>query len=187
MRKVFQIGFNKCGTTSFYVLFESSGYRSIHWDRGKLAKTILSNAEAHCPLLSGYEECLCFFDMELLTNTAFLAVYSTFYQQLDREYPGSRFILNTRNIDDWIASRLRHKNFTDRFQRLYQQTKQQVAETWKSEWFHHHQAVKSYFAERPESLLVYDIDRDKLEKLRLFLPDFHLVGDRFPHENKSVW
>ena len=186
MRKVFQIGFNKCGTTSFHILFERSGYRSIHWDEGRLARSILANADAHRPLLEGYESYTCFLDMEWLTDTTVVAIYLTHYQQLDREYPGSRFILNTRNCDTWIASRLRHKNFANRFQRIHRQTTGDVIETWKSEWIRHHADVKAYFAQRPESLLIYDIDKDRIDKLRAFLPEFDFPGDALPHENRTA-
>ena len=35
--KIFQIGFNKCGTRSITQLFHDSNVRSIHWDEGRLA------------------------------------------------------------------------------------------------------------------------------------------------------
>jgi hypothetical protein len=185
MRKIFQIGFNKCGTTSFHDLFERSGYRSIHWDEGRLAQCILANSDASHPLLTGYETYTFFFDMEWLTETTSIAIYLTHYQQLDREYPGSRFILNTRNIDAWIASRLRHKDFIDRFRRAFRQTRSQAIKTWRAEWICHHASVKAYFAARPESLLVYDLDNDSIDKLRVFLPEFNLLGDVLPHSNRT--
>ena len=45
MIKIFQIGFNKCATVSLHKFFESNGLKSIHWDKGRLAKTIYKNSK----------------------------------------------------------------------------------------------------------------------------------------------
>ena len=38
MTKIFQIGFNRCGTGSLYNFFKENGFISIHWDSGEIAK-----------------------------------------------------------------------------------------------------------------------------------------------------
>ena len=44
MGKIFQIGFNKCGTTSIHRMLVANGINSVHWDKGRLSKSIkLSN------------------------------------------------------------------------------------------------------------------------------------------------
>ena len=64
--KIFQIGFNKCGTLSLWNLFNSySKLKSIHWDYGNLAQTIYNNiySDIYLPLDS-YEDYTYFGDME---------------------------------------------------------------------------------------------------------------------------
>ena len=40
---IFQIGFNKCGTRSLYHFFKDNGIPSIHYDGGKIAKSMFQN------------------------------------------------------------------------------------------------------------------------------------------------
>ena len=54
--KVFQIGFNKCGTTSLHQFFQRSGLRSVHWDGGYLAPRMEDNIRAGRRAIAGYEE-----------------------------------------------------------------------------------------------------------------------------------
>ncbi len=49
--RVFIIGFNKCGTRTLHYYFESNGYRAVHWDKGKLARTVFQNLVDSRPLL----------------------------------------------------------------------------------------------------------------------------------------
>jgi hypothetical protein len=34
--RIFQIGFNRCGTTSLHGFFMKNGISSVHWDRGRI-------------------------------------------------------------------------------------------------------------------------------------------------------
>ena len=63
LNKVFQVGFNKCGTTSLHHLFAASGYRSVHWHKGDLGRQIYINITTGQPVLSGISHLDCFFDM----------------------------------------------------------------------------------------------------------------------------
>ena len=46
LTRVFQIGFNKCGTRSLYRFLQRSGIYSAHFNRGILAQNIKDNIEA---------------------------------------------------------------------------------------------------------------------------------------------
>lgn len=50
------------------------------------------------PLLTGFDDCDCYADKPFIF----------WYRRLDAEYPGSRFILNTRDNAAWIESRVAH-------------------------------------------------------------------------------
>ena len=63
-RQVFQIGFNKCGTSTLHRFFELNGFRSVHWDRGTLAQRLYRNLTEGKSLIAGYEHFETFADME---------------------------------------------------------------------------------------------------------------------------
>jgi len=84
--KIFFIGFNKTGTTTYYNLLKDK-YKSVHnckWsfisrlDNTKKVKKYFSKSDVFCD-----GEC---------SN----------FSKLDKLYPNSKFILNTRPIKDWI-------------------------------------------------------------------------------------
>ena len=104
INKIFQIGFNKCGTVSVYHFFENNGLKPIHWDMGRLADTIKRNYESNLPILNGYEGYDCFTDMENVNNNNY--AHLTYYKEFDIQYPNSKFILNLRPIDNWIKSNM---------------------------------------------------------------------------------
>ena len=41
--RVFQIGFNKCGTRSLFKFFKKNGIESIHYDKGNIAISMFNN------------------------------------------------------------------------------------------------------------------------------------------------
>ena len=109
--KIFQIGFNKCGTRSIYTLFKENDIPSIRYDLGKLAIRMKKNFKYKLPLLNGYDNIILFTDMENIDHYR-LPFYAhvDLYKILDKQYPKSKIILNIRNKDDWIISRLNHSN-----------------------------------------------------------------------------
>lgn len=94
--KIFQIGFNKCGTRTIHRYLARNGVRSLHWDAGRLAKRMYANLAEGRELLAGYEEFDAFTDMEYLDEfgTTYLEGYKL-YPHLAAQYPNAVFILNT--------------------------------------------------------------------------------------------
>lgn len=106
---IFVIGFNKTGTTSIHKLFEDNGIPSVHWDYGRLAKMSLINILKGNLIFSGYDDRFnVFSDMFFRTEKIFFQGNSLF-RQMDNDYPGSFFIYNKRNIDDWVNSKIKHR------------------------------------------------------------------------------
>lgn len=183
MIKIFQIGFNKCGTVSLHKFFESNGLKSIHWDRGRLARKIQSNFESGLPLLSGYENYDCLTDMESQADNIF--IYLTLFKELDKQYPNSKFILNIRNREQWIESRINHRDYLKVYQRITGLDRQGVIDLWTSDWDNHLKSVKEYFEERPDDLLVFDIDSET-DKLFEFMSKITNLRNRvFGQYNKT--
>ncbi|MEO6396110.1 MAG: sulfotransferase [Devosia sp.] len=140
-RKVFAIGFNKTATTSIHSVFTGCGLTAAH--------SILWRDSRHPLVHWPYQ--------------AFSDGIPNDFTRLDQRFPNSRFILNTRDLTEWLDSRLEHI------------AKAQAAgrPTWKNwqkteaaivRWVHrrneHHAKVLRYFADRPQDLLVVNFIRD---------------------------
>ncbi len=99
-QKVFGIGLNKTGTSSLHQALEVLGYRSLHWGGEQTHDAVLRAIDEGEPLLSYVDpepDAIC--DVFTVTYYFFLA---------DAEYPGSKFILTLRDLDEWLDSRRRH-------------------------------------------------------------------------------
>ena len=211
--RIFQIGFNKCGTLSIHKLFDDHcipTITSIHWNRGYLARDIHDNIlNGRAPLV-GYESYSVYSDMECFRTfneqISWVSIAKDHFDLLDINYPNSKFILNTRNIDNWIASRIKHMcdfspmryGYTERLDRSipyieYHKQAYNVSniddliKIRKEEWYTHHDNVITHFTFRPRDLLIFDIEQDSFSKITDF---FALCGlkfntDKLPHANKT--
>ena len=96
--KIFCIGLSKTGTTSLARALEILGYKTrdyigvTSYFAGDLTSINLQEIDAN----------------EAFTDTPI----PSFYKQLDEKYPNSKFILTTRNMEDWLRSC--KKQFTKR-------------------------------------------------------------------------
>jgi Sulfotransferase domain len=145
--RVFGIGLNKTGTSSFHDAVTILGLESLHWGGPSIRIAVETAAASGRPLLSGLDP----------TYDAFsdILALSTNFALLDEQYPGSRFVLTVRPVDDWIDSRRRHveKNIRRRAAGEYAGSFLEVDEAgWRSEWDHHTAAVRRYFAGRRDYL-----------------------------------
>lgn len=171
--RFFQIGFQRCGTTSLALFFNRCGIPCVHYDEGRLAKRMRINLAAGARPLEGYDE-----RYRAFTNMNWSAAddyYDAFkhFAELRRAY-GGRFILNTRPVEHWVRSVMTHKAQRGRREMLaHYETRfgvtdlERVAECWRAEWDAHHRRV---LAELPaEELLVFDIESDPPERLCDFI------------------
>ena len=81
-----------------------------------------------------------------------------FFYLADVQYPGSKFILTLRDIDDWLDSRRRHveRNQRNKESGSYDGHFLTVdPETWVLEYRRHEAVVRAYFAQRPGDLLAF--------------------------------
>lgn len=158
--KIFQIGFNKCGTTSINDFLNKNGINSVHYkyEEEEIAMLMINNYNHKRKLLTGLEQFSAFTDMESVNNNVF--IYLTHYKELDKQYPNSKFLLNIRNINDWIVSRLNHSGYLLQFQENLSLSSDEVVEYWKKTWYEHISEVQEYFSGRPNDLLVFDIEKE---------------------------
>jgi hypothetical protein len=88
-QKIFCIGFNKTGTTSLHTLFKSCGLESVHNTEWCYYSHVRKGKE--------YFENQCYSDGE-----------QSNFIQLEKWFPKSLFVLNTRNKKEWLYSRVKH-------------------------------------------------------------------------------
>lgn len=172
-KKVFQIGFNKCGVTFLYYFLNDLGYRTVHWDGGGIALMMEHNLKCeNYNILRGYDEK---FDAFLyMEHVDFMLFGYNHYKQIDIDYPNSKFILNTRDIDTWIEKKMEMTHDVECFmQFLKLDNEKELKDYWRKQWIKHHVEVLNYFGEERigKDLLVYDVDKDNPRRLYLFLND----------------
>lgn len=187
------IGFNKTGTSSFQELFTKLGYESHHffWNENRLNTILLSDIIKHQkrngrPLLGfitpeRYERiCLTQMDACFSPETNYWPQIVDF-QRLYEENPQAIFILNKRNPQtllqsfknwrpNWTPTKglslyerifMYNPEFFEPYQHLPTQEEQfvQFAQA-------HYDRVEAYFQTKPEAkFIIYDIEKDTLEKL----------------------
>jgi hypothetical protein len=145
--RVFGIGLNKTGTSSLHEALGLLGYESLHWGGPAIRQLVEASLQAGDPLLSRLDQRFdAFSDIEAL---------STSFELLDRQYPGSTFILTIRPVDDWVDSRRRHveANQARQAEGTYEGGFLTVDEqAWRAQWTDHVERVRTYFAGRDDFL-----------------------------------
>jgi hypothetical protein len=148
---VFGIGLNKTGTISLHEALETLGYRSLHWGGIESRWAVERAIRERVPLVTHLGDYEAFSDIQRL---------SVHFDLLDAQYPGSRFILTTRDVEGWLDSRRRHveRNVTRREVGEYDGTFLTVdLKAWRAQFIDHDARVRTYFAKRPQDLLVMDV------------------------------
>jgi glycosyltransferase involved in cell wall biosynthesis len=145
--RVFCIGLNKTGTSSFHAAMEILGLASLHWGGPAVNRAVRAALDEDRPLLSGLG----------LGFDAFsdIGLLSTHFEQLDEQYPGSRFVLTVRPVDEWIDSRRRHveRNVSRRDTGEYDGDFLVVEEElWREQWERQVGRARRYFEGRQDLL-----------------------------------
>lgn len=194
LNKIWQIGPNKSGSTTLFHFFLKNKIPSIHYGpQGKLATSIYENhLQGKTLIAPEYAKYTAFFDMENIYADPPIYAGQTLYKELDKQYPGSKFILNTRDEDNWIKSRLAHtdimngKSYAQVLCEKYKITEEELVKLWREEFTQHKQEVLEYFKDRPKDLLVFDIENDTPEKICEFFDEqLDLDPKLFGHSNKT--
>jgi hypothetical protein len=182
---------NKTGTTSLHYAFLELGLKSIHHGLPDY-KTLKEHLESAHLISSQILECkksgeklLKYID-EYDTYSDIGPIVNNF-EILDKQYPDSKFIYTDRNTDDWIKSRCAHiqRNINNTKKGLYSTTFVQVeSEKWRINKERHLKRVKSYFKDRSEDLLIFNMI-DKNDGYDLLCPFLGMktVNKDFPRKN----
>ena len=145
------------------------------------------NLKKNVPILKGqYEDFDVYTDMDCFIKSSdgemfqFLAHVDCF-KLLDEQYPESKFILNTRNIYRWVASRIRKFDCSmSLMEKMYNTNN--LLNIWTQQWVNHHNNVIDYFKDR-DNLLIFDIEKDNGKKIIDFFPELEFKDDIFPKMN----
>jgi hypothetical protein len=194
--KIFGVGFGRTGTTSLAAALQLLGLDTLRSvDYSVLLSEFLPEEKVFCgprlfKILDGHQA---------VTNGTGLP-----YKDLDRRYPGSKFILTVREKNSWLASQRAYRAFqaerqvsaeTRAEQRLIDReiygAEKFDAGKWIAAYDNQVKDVLDYFRDRPNDFLVMDISGgDGWEKLCLFL-SCSVPGEPFPHTNDmssvSAW
>jgi hypothetical protein len=157
--RIFGIGLHKTGTTSLHTALRRLGFESGHWTTAHWAKAVWDEMQMHgrsWTIEHGYA----FSDLP----------FALLYEQLDRAYPGSKFILTTRNEGEWLKSvenhwshkgnpfrhQWDHDPFSHRMHKIIYGQKGFDALVFLTRYRQHNLEVLRYFNGRPD-LLVMDM------------------------------
>lgn len=174
--KVFCIGFHKTGTKSLAAALEQLGYRVTGPNGSKdpdIALNVQQLVENLVPQFDAFQD----------------NPWPIVFRDLDRRYPGSRFILTVREPRAWLESALGYfgrKPETPMRKWIYGVASPVGNEQIFLERYNrHNRDVLDHFAERPGDLLVMDLaGGDGWEKLCAFLGKPVPAGS-FPHAKKA--
>lgn len=161
--RIFGIGMNKTGTISLHEALTTLGYRSLHWGGPEVRRVVERARDEGRGLVDDFPEVDAFSDVWCLSEN---------FALLDRQYPGSRFVLTTRPLDDWVESRRKHvaRNVARRETGEYTGDFLTVdVEAWTADYERHHDAVARYFEGRADLLVLRIAEGDGYELLCPFL------------------
>lgn len=159
-QKVICVGFQKTGTTSLQYALSLLGFR---------VGGIFSLRDIDTP------DAMTAHALELAKRFDALAdnPWATLYQELDEAFPGSKFILTTRDEDKWYTSVCKH--FGEKSYKMHEWIYGEGApignrETYVSRLKRHDAEVRAHFENRPDDFIEFDVVQgDGWEKLCDFL------------------
>jgi hypothetical protein len=189
--KVFGIGLSRTGTRSLTFALQILGFDVCHYP---------TDAETYYELAHGQYDFAVLDEHDGITDIT----VSPYYAQLDKIYPGSKFILTVREKDSWLRSCRNHwwdrpafaEGATperERYMKIRRLLRAAVFGCYEFDverfsWVYdvHLRNVKEHFAGRPESLLILDVcDGEHWGPLCRFL-ERESPTEPFPHKGNKL-
>ena len=173
---IFGVGLSKTGTTSLGAALDRLGLRCVHYPpAGAMLAgdfSVLDDYDAACDIS-----------------------VSAVFRELDRAFPGARFLLTTRDEDRWLASAERNfaphliEKYDGRpeaevFRRVYGVTRFD-RRAFIDARRRHEDAVRAHFRRRPDDLLELDLCADPSWDALCGFLGVDTPGEPFPHENAT--
>lgn len=175
--KVFCVGFQKTGTTSMGAALEILGYRVTggNWARDpEVSRVALQRALETAPLYDAFQD----------------NPWPLLYKEMDKAFPGSKFIMTIRPPEQWLKSAV--KGFGTGTSPVREWIYGEGAgspvgneRVWLDRYERHNREVLEYFANRPGDFMIMDLAAgDGWEKLCGFL-GMPVPKVPFPHANPA--
>ncbi|MGB3514478.1 MAG: sulfotransferase, partial [Microcoleaceae cyanobacterium] len=188
---VFAIGLNKCGTTSLDTAFKELGWSTLHgpYKFNQAINRALKKGKKMLHFLSGFNMfCDIFYPVNLHQDNEHSCMIipkrRQFFEIIDKQYPGSKFICNIRNKKDWLASRKRHVQ-TNQKSKKYQQNWLKIEEdAWSEEYDTHYNIIFDYFKDR-QDFLVINFDETPTYESICQLLQVPIPNKEFPRKNMT--
>jgi len=181
MTRVFQIGFHVCGTRSLASFFRVNGFKHFHHENHQLAEQLFNNLkDGKTKFDSNFEgpfpghQGAFYSDMQSWKPDRDgdyfnkLAAY-TLFKEIDKGYPNSLFILNLRDKEAWINSKIAK----GREGRYYKQPEKELTKLLSDEWDSHIENVRKYFKDSTH-FIEFHITNDSINKVADWLEKFGL-------------
>ncbi len=184
--RVFGIGMHKTGTSSLHAAFNLLGLNSAHWNTALWARAV-------------YQETMAGRSATVEHHYAFSDLpFPLLYKELDKAYPGSKFILTVRDESAWLRSVRDHWDpevnpyrrdwdiapFTHKVHNLLYGRKTFDADVFLERYRRHNAEVMEYFHDRPGDLLVMTTENLNWGALCWFLDRPHPAVP-FPHQLRT--
>jgi hypothetical protein len=211
--KIFGIGLSKTATTSLNGALETLGICSTHgvmdlleWQGSPLISIlcVVANRIAATfhrellfirPLLYSFgENSFNFDDLAEYESVSDLPI-GLYYPEIDKLYPGSKFILTLRDEDEWIASARHHFDGKKANQTIHTWNKMRLQvygciifdeDKFRATYRNHVQSVREYFKDRPDDLLEVNLCKESDWKPICEFLGFEIPAKSFPHKNKTA-
>lgn len=175
--KVFGVGYHKTGTSTLNVALRILGYKVCGNQTWLASDLIDHNYDKVLNLLEDYDAC---------EDTP----WPILFKKLDERFPGSKFILTSRETDEWIKSVKNHFGGHSSLMREWiygVDDPLKDEKTYINKYTTHNEEVKKYFRDRPEDLLIIDWkENNGWKKLCNFLNEPE-PKKTFPHANKGAY
>lgn len=211
-QKIFGIGLSKTGTTSLGVALNILGFNvkdfpiaMLHFHAPNLVKLLCDGLNWSIPRLNreilfvrrflyGMGKNNVDFDYLAEFNATMDLPVGLYYRELDKYYPGSKFVLTVRDEKEWLESARKHFDPNRAPQRRHEWNRMRL-DVYRSILFDEKKFLKAYrkhvanvhdyFKDRPNDLLIINIPSgDGWDALCSFTGK-SIPREPFPHENKS--
>ena len=173
--KIFAVGLNKTGTMSLDKVLKPY-FKTLHNPNvfTEMVSKAIKNRQKPLKYLNPN---ICLFSDLFWASNMSTKFYtdqvwrSLVVKYLYRDYPNAKFIINIRNLNDWLASRVKHVKRNQNNKRYSEKTYQWTKideQKWIQEYIDHYKFLDKFFGDKPH--LKLDICAgDKPDKLFDFL------------------
>ena len=183
---IFQVGLNKSATTSIHDFFKLLGLNSVKYVIGNREILhlfwLMKYQKLEVEVLRNYQ---CFTDFVDINNLQQFETSLEVIKFLKNKFPKAKFILNIRNIDEWLLSRMNHYyKYAPTVGYMKEETFPEQLKQEKKFWYRWHYEIYNLFENEPERLLTVHIEKDNsAEKIAAFLGYEDTLHKKLPASN----